>query len=323
MKNPLAFLLFAGATAMPLSASAMNILLSNDDGLSANAKALKSALEAAGHNVVMSVPCQNQSGKGAAINFLTPIVPLAKACVGGAASAGAPGLGPISGLNDAYYVDGTPIMALMYGLDVVAPQRWSGAPDLIISGPNEGQNLGSIVISSGTVSNAQFALTRGIPAIAVSADINTTKNDALAAEVAVLTVQLVEKLDSRRPGKPPLPKGYALNVNYPKFELGQSSTLPWTVTRFGNFDSMDVHFVADLSTDPIAASYGLGNVHLPGVAVSVHTADEANPTTDRKSEALKSLQGYITLTPMENGYQVSSMEAIQLTAYLKKALKAK
>ena len=78
----------AALAALCGNASALNILLTNDDGLSANVKALYSALKGAGHDVVVSVPCQNQSGKGASINYLTPLVTLSKACRNGAAAAG-------------------------------------------------------------------------------------------------------------------------------------------------------------------------------------------------------------------------------------------
>ncbi|HET8711726.1 MAG TPA: 5'/3'-nucleotidase SurE, partial [Spongiibacteraceae bacterium] len=199
-------------TTLPSQAHALNILLTNDDGVTANVKALKTALDNAGHDVLIAVPCSNQSGKGASINFLSPITPLTTACRGGAAAAGAAGIGPVdavTGLSNAYYANGTPIMALLYGLDVLAPQRWGKAPDLVISGPNEGQNVGGIVISSGTVSNAQFAIHRGLPAIAVSADTNTTDNPTLAAEAAALTVQLLDKLEQRSGHRGILPKGYA------------------------------------------------------------------------------------------------------------------
>jgi 5'-nucleotidase len=294
----------------PLPSHALNILLTNDDGLTSNLRALQTALVAAGHDVLVSVPCQNQSGKGAAVSFLTPVTPLTKACRGNAAPAGSPGVGHINGLTDAHYVDGTPVMATMYGLDVLATARWGKAPDLVLSGPNEGQNLGDIVISSGTVSNAQFALARGLSAIAVSADVNTTDNDVLSAEVAQLTVQLLERLD-RKAGRDAreglLPAGIALNVNFPKFTAGNSSGLGWKVSRFGNFNSFDVRFVPDLGADPVAAAYGLGGYHYPGVSIVPHTVADATAQTDAHSEALLSLQGNVTITPMQGGYELPKL----------------
>lgn len=321
---PVALTLLA---ALPLQSHALNILLTNDDGVTANLKAAATALTAAGHDVLVAVPCTNQSGKGASINFLQPITPLTAACRGNAAAVGAPGAGPVDGataIANAYYANGTPVMALLYGLDVLAPQRWGKAPDLVISGPNEGQNVGGIVVTSGTVSIAQYAIHRGLPAIGVSADINTTDNPALAAEAAALTVQLVDKLEHRPGVKGLLPKGFGLNVNYPTFSLGGSSALPWAITRFGNFDSLDVRFVAKLGDDPVA-QHALPSQYLnfPGITVTTKTAADATSDTDPKSEALQNVKGNITITPMQFGYEVAPMEEALLGVYLKAALKSK
>ena len=153
--------LAASLAAISLPTSALNIVMSNDDGLTSNIKALYKALKTAGHDVVVSIPCQGQSGMGAAIIFLEPLTPLTEACLNNAASAAESGVGPVSKVekgfdySDFSYVNGTPIMATAYGLDILAPARWGSAPDLVISGPNQGQNVGSIVVSSGTVSNIQ------------------------------------------------------------------------------------------------------------------------------------------------------------------------
>jgi 5'-nucleotidase len=286
---------------MTSPASALNIVLTNDDGFTANVKALREALIAAGHDVVLSIPCQNQSGTGAGLAFFRPITSLTQACVGDAAAAGAPGVGPINGIENAYYVDGTPLMATMHGLDVIAAQRWKDGPDLLISGPNEGQNAGGIVISSGTVSNAQFALHRGIAAIAISADANTTRNTTLAKEVATLCVKLLNALQ-KRSGGDVLPPGIGLNVNYPRFGAGESARLPWVMTRFGDFDYVTTRFVMDLSKDSRAEALRLSDVALPGVTTVSHGAASASKGTDRLSEALVMLEGRISVTPMQFGY---------------------
>ena len=82
MKKPLLALL---AIAAPVEARAENIVLSNDDGLTSNVKALYEELKAQGHDVIVSVPCSGQSGMGAAIRFMRPLGPLAADCLNGAA----------------------------------------------------------------------------------------------------------------------------------------------------------------------------------------------------------------------------------------------
>ena len=85
-----------------ISASALNILLSNDDGLTSNIKALYMAMKTAGHDVIVSAPCQGQSGMGAAVKFLKPIKPLTAACINNAGSPGDPGVGPITKKQKAF-----------------------------------------------------------------------------------------------------------------------------------------------------------------------------------------------------------------------------
>src|SRR5262245_8715334 len=138
-------LLVLALLASSTRASALDIVLTNDDGLTSNLAALYHALRAAGHDVIVSVPCTGQSGRGAAIVMYstTVIVPdndktqidAEGGCHNGAAPTGAPAVGPFTKAGyangDFYYVHGTPVMATMYGLDVLAPGRWGKAPDLV------------------------------------------------------------------------------------------------------------------------------------------------------------------------------------------------
>lgn len=50
---------------LPLAAQAVNIISSNDDGWAEkNIRTLYDSLTTAGHQVVISAPAENQSGKG-------------------------------------------------------------------------------------------------------------------------------------------------------------------------------------------------------------------------------------------------------------------
>lgn len=296
--NRIAVALLAVGAASP--AFALNILLTNDDGFAApNIRALYAKLKAAGHDVIVSAPCQNQSGKGASLNFLTPLTALSKDCRGGTVKVGAPGVGVDPSIADINYVDGTPVMATMYGLDVLAPARWGKAPDVVISGPNEGQNLGAIVNTSGTVSNAIFAANRGLPSIAISADTNTTDNAVLADEAATLSLKLLAALQAKAGTGPLLPAGVALNVNFPTFISGGSAKLPWVFARFGTFSTTSPKFVADLSKDPIASGYGV-KVPYPGVTFAIG----GTPTSaEADNEAALNAKGNVTVTAMQVGFE--------------------
>lgn len=294
------------ALALALSASpaqADNILITNDDGLTSNVKALYDALKAAGHDVIVSVPCQGQSGTGAAAKFMRPLGPLSTDCLHGAARKGDPGAGPMTRAGfekDFYYVDGTPVMATLYGIDVVAAKRWGRAPDLILSGPNEGQNVGLIVISSGTVSNAQYGTARGIPSVALSAGSNSTGDDQLANPqsvlVAGLSVDLVTTLLARKQQGRALPPGVALNVNFPDKLEGAR----WQVTRIGTYQTYQVTFAEDLGAAPAAQAFGLKAAGLPGIALGFNKAAPAKGQANDESVVYKSA---IAVSPMQVGYE--------------------
>jgi 5'-nucleotidase len=273
------------SAALALCASpafALNIVLANDDGLTSNIKALYEELKAAGHSVIVSVPCTGQSGRSAAIVMYstTVIIPdndktqveAEGGCHNGAAPTGAPAVGPFtkSGYTngDYHYVHGTPVMATMYGLDVLATGRWGKAPDLVLSGPNEGQNVGKVVINSGTIGNAQFTAGRGIPSIALSAGTDTVDNSGLAAAgsktVAQLTVKLIAALQAKAGSSALLPNGTALNVNFPN---GVTSGTAWSFSRIGTYDTYALKFSS-------AAPWGLSG-SLPPAATADQAEDEA------------------------------------------------
>jgi len=267
-------LLLAAVASNP--AMALNIVLSNDDGLSSNVVALYTALKADGHNVIVSVPCQNQSGMGGASYILTPMPALTVDCKNGAVLAGSAAAGQMTkaGFNngDFFYVNGTPVMAMLYGVDVQAKARWNALPDIVLSGPNEGQNVGHAVSNSGTVGNVIAAVTRGIPAIAFSAGTNTTDNTNLAnplsATVANYSVQLLKAVQAKAGTGPLLPPRLALNVNFPN----TISNPKFRFARVGTYEQFNLKFVSDLGADPIAQATGLGAVHTPGISVDLPSA---------------------------------------------------
>lgn len=275
-------ILGAGLALCASPAFALNIMLANDDGLTSNLKALYDELKAAGHSVIVSVPCSGQSGRSSAIVMYSTTTIVADndktqidaegGCHNGAAPLGAPAVGPFtrSGYTggDFNYVHGTPVMAAMYGLDVLAQARWGKAPDLLLSGPNEGQNVGKLVINSGTIGNAQFAAGRGIPAIALSAGANTTDNTGLASPqsriVAQLTAKLIGALQAKAAGSALLPAGLALNVNFPDAVAAGST---WSFARQGTYDTYNLKFSS-------GAPWGLSG-SAPGTATAEQAEDEA------------------------------------------------
>lgn len=304
--------LLAAAASLVIAAQAAqahNVVLTNDDGLTSNVVALYIALKDAGHDVVVSVPCTNQSGQGAALGIAQPITPLKKPCLNDAAQAGDPGAGPMTrqglpGGGDFYYVEGTPVAALLHGLEVVGQARWGKAPDLVLSGPNEGQNVGAIILSSGTVSAVQYAAVMGIPAIALSAGANTEGQDLanpLSDAVARLSLDLVGAIEAKSGDGPLLPEGLALNVNFPD----QLEGARWQLSEVGSYNAYMIGFTANMAETAspmmkaMAEARGFVVPPLPGVSFDFNMAQ---PVPGQENDESVVYRRAIAVSPMQAGY---------------------
>lgn len=148
----------------------ITILVTNDDGIGApGIDAVVSALMAVeGVSVVVVAPAVNKSGSS---DKTTP---------GGAERA--PG-STASGV-DGTAVDGFPADTIAVALDQLGVE-----PDLVVSGINEGQNVGPIAFVSGTLGAARTAARRGVPALAASAGLGAEADYATAAELVVAWVE--------------------------------------------------------------------------------------------------------------------------------------
>lgn len=276
-----------------IPASALSILLTNDDGYqTANIRALYKALVEAGHSVTVSAPRENQSGKSSSLNFR------------GRMDAGVDTEQP-----DIHYLDGTPVMATLYGLDILL----DAAPDLVISGPNEGQNLGVMTSYSGTVGAAVLATSRGIPAIAVSADADA---DGSPPElIAKFVVRLVAEVKKNSIGGALLPPGVGLNVNLPTLldEAGKTAVAGIKFTRVGTFSGYQLQYVKEMGPyiasypssyfaseqDPSGEQTRAAMARSAGLAV---TPQSPEIEQDPLAEGLWMQQGYITVSVMNGSY---------------------
>lgn len=151
-------------TAKPES---LEILVTNDDGY--DAEGIDVVVEALRKlpNVTITVaaPATNQSGTGSNVTAGTLSATRVKTKSGYPANA----------------VNGFPADAVAYGLSQVLTEK----PDLVVSGINQGQNLGPIAALSGTVGAAKAAATAGIPALAVSQGLASEPDYASAAKLVV------------------------------------------------------------------------------------------------------------------------------------------
>jgi 5'-nucleotidase len=204
----------------------MKLLVSNDDGISAlGIRTLANHLVESGHEVTVVCPDRERSATGHGLTLLQPIrAEIVNSIFHPAVTA--------------WSCDGTPS-------DCVKLALWAlldSPPDLVLSGINQGANLGTEILYSGTVSAAMEGLLEGIPSIALSLTSRTSQDFQPAARVAQL---LVEKISTQ-----PLPELMMLNVNIPP--------VPWekiagiTFTRQGVRRYVDVF---DKRVDPRGKTY--------------------------------------------------------------------
>jgi 5'-nucleotidase len=265
---------------------ALDILLTNDDGFEASMlHALYQRLKHGGHRVLISAPAMDGTAMSGALP-LTPVGPLPTPSRAGHVPAGARGVGTLASDANVFYVNSTPAVSLLHGVDIAARRRWGKAPDLVISGPNYGNNLGLLTTHSGTFNAAMTALNRGLPAIAVSAASLLTWYRGFEAlrpadrehEIAAVVVRLVDELVRTRaaPGAPLLPVGIGLNVNLPEFFPGTGARLPYKFGKVGTAVFTLPVFVENLARDPIAGL--LLPPPLPGVSVHLVGLSPGNVT---------------------------------------------
>ncbi|MBI5691368.1 MAG: 5'/3'-nucleotidase SurE [Verrucomicrobia bacterium] len=219
--RPLTFLagglLLLLVTAVP--ARALRIVVTNDDGFeSRHLQALFSALKAAGHDVILSAPFSEQTGASAALGTFPSVPATTSRSPGGTLGAGLPGFGPTTIAPDQYYVNSTAASAAIYGIEVFAQNKWGALPDLVISGPNLGPNLGTVTPHSGTIGAAICALNRGVPAIAMSSLDVSAVSSSLIADI---TIRVMNSLLSQ--GRISLPAGTGINVNVPLLDPSRTA----------------------------------------------------------------------------------------------------
>jgi 5'-nucleotidase len=160
------------------------ILVSNDDGVSApGLEALVGALAPLAEVIVMA-PLTEQSASSHALTLRHPL----------RVRTIAPGR---------MAVDGTPTDCVLLALKEFLPEP----PHLVVSGINQGPNMGEDVIYSGTVAAAMEGAILGVPSMAVSLASWSFPDFRGAAEVSA---RLVARLLESR-----LPERFLLNVNIP------------------------------------------------------------------------------------------------------------
>lgn len=262
--------LYLSVLASTVDARSLSIMVTNDDGFQApGIVAVAAALRAAGHQVTVVAPRADQSGSSVKIS-LQPM----------AYKEESPGV---------WAVDGSPADAVNVGLGVILAKQ---LPDLVVSGTNRGQNLGSTSNLSGTVGAAIMAAIHDVPAIAVSAGIDFKEakqgfpsTAAAYPEAAKFMVKMVAALAAEQ-GGPLLPARTILNVNYPALAQNQIKGARWTTVGPGS---------------GYAISYQVDSAK--GTAKLVIGPDTGREPAESNTDTARFAQGYITVSALQASWQ--------------------
>ncbi len=166
----------------------MKILLTNDDGINgAGLWALAEALKVRGHEATIAAPFTQQSGMSHALTFIREVEYKRfdnPDC-------------------EAWIFDGTPTDCVKIFLEGMSDKNF----DAVISGINDGANLATDILYSGTVGAALEGFLHALPALAVSLN----KNSEISfAESAKATVDYLEKILAVKH------EPFLHNLNFPK-----------------------------------------------------------------------------------------------------------
>jgi 5'-nucleotidase len=320
MRNVTRLALALALAVAPGAASALDILLTNDDGPNPGISAARAALCSAGHSVTVVRPATNQSGRGGSLNttavsssgFMALTRVSSDAC-GAVYSLASP---------TAQY-GGTPVDSLKAGLDVILV---GDPPDLVVSGLNFGQNLGKPTSNaSGTVGAALQASLDGIPAIAGSVGLllseNPTFGSTLAsfAPAAAFLVNVIAALEAE-PGSALLPpKVKLLNINFP---VPYTSIGGVAITRLADRAELELPlFDVNLGFAPLRPPNPLSPNCLTladgGVcSVGVGVQSVAGPDAERDADTDAHAAGLISITPMDGDMTAGTKGADDLAAIL-------
>jgi 5'-nucleotidase len=171
----------------------MKILICNDDGYQApGIVALYEALKTVA-DVEVVAPEINNSAKSNALTLHSPLYVHTAA-------------------NGFRFVNGTPADCVHIALTGLLGYR----PDLVVSGINNGANMGDDTIYSGTVGAAMEGYLFGIPALAFSQTEKGWAHIEVAARRArELVMQLAASMELLHEGQRPVQAPWLLNVNIP------------------------------------------------------------------------------------------------------------
>ena len=235
----------------------MNFFLVNDDGLRApGLTAMAEELLRRGHTFRACAPSAERSGSSHSFAIHEVLRP-EKALLAG---------------QEAWSLDGSPADCACLGLYLCRHETF----DMVISGINNGANMGGACIYSGTVAAAMEASMRGVQA--VSSSVPVGESFGFAAEYTLrFALWAIEH---------PLPRGEIYNLNFPRLSKVSAKGL--------RAATLSPTFMGPQTYDDVDGGYRLSS------------GSPSDPDSDDQDEVL-SARGFITVTPLTWNFAVAPL----------------
>ncbi len=301
----------AMASLLALPANALNIVLTNDDGWDATGiQAMKTVLVSQGHNVILTGPSDQQSGSSAGVNLDTILITKERDDDGATEFSIATSAGGCSDLSTSALV----------GIDI-AFGEFGQAPDLVVSGINDGPNIGAATQLSGTVGATIASIAAGIgnsqvPALGISTDnvcevddaetpeeeaqclADTAVHFANVAEFMGRLIAVIEQATTQTNAFDGqlLPPGVALSVNYPPLAPEALSGVQ-VVEQGQDFVSGGAPIFLNIGCFG-GCNMAVGET-LPG---GINAAGPAVALDSEGTDTVAFINGYVTILPIQADY---------------------
>ena len=247
----------------------MRILLANDDGIAAEGLVTLARVLAEKHEVYACAPDRERSSASHSVTYWRLDNTAERVNVPGA--------------KEAWKISGTPADCVFYGLNTF----FAGKIDLVISGINNGENMSTDVVYSGTIGAAEEGLMMGVPAMAVSLCRYSPEFYETAAEIAAELIPLYMKQKNRLK--------YVCSLNIP--DLPREEIKGIRITQFDGFK--------DFSKAVIQKPCEDGRVILtcPNAAPVLK-----NMMHSEKGDLEAVKAGYVSVTPIGMNYSIQMDE---------------
>ncbi len=230
----------------------MNILITNDDGITAKGIEIIAKKLQKSHNILVVAPDSQKSASSHSITLRSPLMVKKEKIEGVEAPC--------------FSVSGTPVDCTKIAITTIAKEKI----DIVVSGINDGFNLGTDVIYSGTVSAAVEGALNRTPAIALSCDGNEESYE-IAADYAE---KILNEIKSEDIGNT------VLNVNIPSINKEKIKGLK--VCKIGERNYNNVYVEVEKSDNHVVYK------------ITGSPDDALQDDTD--VDMIK--EGYVTVTPL-------------------------